>query len=57
MIFDGDRNCDDVVNVADLLIVLGEWGPCPDCPADLNGNETVNVEDLLTVLALWGPCP
>ena len=34
----GDINGDGVVNFGDLIILLAEWGPCPDCgkcPADL----------------------
>jgi len=52
-----DLNCDGVVNVSDLLIMLGDWGACtePDaCPADLNDDGVVNVSDLLVLLANWG---
>jgi len=52
-----DLNCDGVVNVSDLLILLGAWGACtePDaCPADLNDDGVVNVSDLLMLLANWG---
>jgi len=53
----GDLNCDNVVNVSDLLILLGAWGTCSDpenCPADINGDGVVNVSDLLILLANWG---
>jgi hypothetical protein len=54
----GDLNGDGVVNVSDLLILLGAWGPCPSggepCPADLNGDGSVNVSDLLILLGNWG---
>jgi len=53
----GDLNGNGVVNVSDLLILLGEWGTCADpnnCPADLNDDGTVNVSDLLILLANWG---
>jgi len=46
-----------VVNVSDLLILLGDWGPCVDpdaCPADLNDDGVVNVSDLLILLSNWG---
>jgi hypothetical protein len=53
----GDLNCDGVVNVSDLLVLLSQWGLCPrsgDCPADLNGDGAVNVSDLLILLSNWG---
>lgn len=54
---EGDLNFDGVVNVSDLLLLLGAWGPCDGaCPADLDNNGSVEVTDLLTLLANWGPC-
>jgi len=54
----GDVNGDQLVNIVDLLLVIGEWGPCSPspsiCPADLNGDSTVNVADLLLVIQNWG---
>jgi hypothetical protein len=53
----GDLNGDGVVNVSDLLILLGAWGPCPEgsgCAADLNSDGVVNVSDLLILLSNWG---
>jgi len=53
----GDLNNDGVVNVSDLLILLGAWGTCPNastCPADLNDDGVVNVSDLLLLLGNWG---
>ncbi len=50
----GDVNGDGVVNVTDLLEVIGAWGACPGCPADLNGDGVVNVTDLLLVIGNWG---
>jgi len=53
----------DVVNVEDLLAVIGTWGACgnPDnCPADIapaSGDDVVNVQDLLAVIGAWGACP
>jgi hypothetical protein len=52
-----DLNGDNVVNVSDLLILLGAWGACPGCDADLNGDDVVNVSDLLILLGAWGACP
>ncbi|HRQ74973.1 MAG TPA: hypothetical protein PK098_03555 [Phycisphaerales bacterium] len=53
----GDFTGDGIVDVLDLLYLLGSWGACADpehCPADLNGDCTVDVIDLLVVLANWG---
>jgi hypothetical protein len=50
-------NCDGVVDGADLLILLGNWGTCADpddCPADLNGDGVVDGADLLILLSNWG---
>ncbi len=53
----GDLDGDGHVGVKDLLILLGDWGPCPpkgDCPADLDGDGSVGVKDLLILLGNWG---
>ncbi|HRP63840.1 MAG TPA: hypothetical protein PK400_11140, partial [Phycisphaerales bacterium] len=56
-----DLNGDFVVDVLDLLILLGAWGsysgtPCFGSP-DLNDSGVVDVQDLLILLVAWGPCP
>jgi len=59
----GNVDGNGVVNVGDLLAVIGAWGPCADpnvCPADIappGGNDVVNVQDLLAVIGAWGACP
>jgi subtilisin family serine protease len=53
----GDIDVDGTVGISDLLLLLGAWGPCPDCadcPADLDGDCTVGITDLLTLLGNWG---
>ena len=48
-----------IVDLADLLLLLGNWGSCPpegDCPGDFDDNGIVGVSDLLALLANWGPC-
>jgi carboxypeptidase T len=54
---EGDLNNDGLVNVSDLLLLLGAWGDCVEpCPFDLNGDNVVNVSDLLILLSNWGAC-
>lgn len=50
-----DINCDGVVDVSDLLILLSAWGECNGpCPADLNSDGVVDTSDLLILLGNWG---
>ncbi len=54
-----DVNQDDVVNFADLLQILGDFGVCPkkgSCSSDINANGSVDYQDLIRVLSLWGSC-
>jgi len=53
----GDTTGDGVVDVADILQLIGAWGPCGNCDEDLNNDGNVDVADLLELLAAWGPCP
>lgn len=54
----GDVNRNGVVNVADLLAVITNWGTCFACPADIapnpTGNGVIDVADLLLVITNWG---
>ncbi len=49
----GDTNCDEQVNVRDLLNVINGWGPCAGCPSDLNSDQVVNIDDLMLVIEHW----
>jgi hypothetical protein len=49
-----DLNGDGVVNTADLLMLLANWGGEGD--GDINGDGTVDTTDLLILLAAWGEC-
>ena len=40
----------------DLFQILSEWGPCDDCPEDINCDGIVDIDDIFAVLAAWGPC-
>ena len=53
---DGDVNGDAIVDVTDLLAVVGSWGPCVPCMTDIDGNGIVDVTDLLIVVGNWGDC-
>ena len=52
----GDTDGNGVVNVVDLLMVIGGWGgPGSACrPPDIDCSGTTNVEDLLAVIGNWG---
>jgi hypothetical protein len=52
-----DINGDGLVDVSDLLIVIGYWGSTIDSPADINDDGIVNIHDLLMVFWNWGECP
>ena len=51
----GDLNADAIINVTDLLIVIGYWGSA-DATADINQDGIVDISDLLVVIGSWGPC-
>ncbi len=50
-----DTNGDGLVNVNDVLALIGAWGSS-DASADVNGDGVVNVSDLLLLIEAWGPC-
>lgn len=50
----GDLNSDQVINVADLLLLLSEIGCMADCLYDMNADGIVNTADMLAFLALYG---
>lgn len=49
----GDLNNDGLVNVADLLRVITDWG-LVHSSSDMNGNGLVDVGDLIIVIVNWG---
>ena len=53
-----DLNGNYVVDVADVLLVLADFGCTSGCSGDLNGDDAVSVSDVLALLAAFGmPCP
>ncbi len=44
---------DCAVNAPDLAVLLGAWGPCSGCAADLNGDGAVDALDLAILLGAW----
>lgn len=58
-----DLNRDQTVDLADLLMVIGDWGPCGPCPpagdctSDIDNDCAVGVPDLLAAISAWGECP
>ncbi|MHC5113007.1 MAG: FG-GAP-like repeat-containing protein [Planctomycetota bacterium] len=51
----GDVNGDGLANFADILQIIGAWGPCTGCPEDLSGNGQVDFADILLVIGNWTP--
>jgi hypothetical protein len=51
-----DITGDGMVDVSDLLTLIGTWGSCEGCEADIDEDGFVNVTDLLVVIGEWGPC-
>ena len=51
-----DVTSDQQVTVADLLVVINDWGSA-DSTADINDDGVVDIQDLLAVMNAWGPCP
>lgn len=49
-----DVNNDGVISVADILILLGEFGCANNCAADINEDGGTNVQDILLLLASFG---
>ena len=50
---EGDVNDDQVVDVNDILLVIGGWGT-PD--GDVNGDGETTVDDLLLCISTYGSC-
>ncbi|MDP7005317.1 MAG: hypothetical protein QF718_03805 [Phycisphaerales bacterium] len=50
----GDLDGDGVVGILDILIVIADWGPCPDgCTGDVNEDGVSDILDLLVIIANW----
>jgi hypothetical protein len=58
----GDVTGNGVIDVDDLLAVIGAWGTpgcggAAPCCEDFDGNGSVDTSDLLMVINGWGTCP
>ena len=49
-----DLNQDGLISVADILLLLADFGCISDCSADLNNDGSTNVNDILQILAAFG---
>ena len=55
---DADINDDDVVNGADISVLLGYWGQSgKNVVGDITGDGIVDGADLAQLLGSWGECP
>jgi hypothetical protein len=53
----GDFNADGLVTIADVLLILSEFGCDGACFTDATGDGSVGINDFLLVLAQFGmPC-
>jgi hypothetical protein len=53
----GDLNGDGFVSIADVLIILSDFGCASECSGDLNGDGSTNINDMLLMLSVFGvPC-
>jgi len=53
-----DIVADDLITVADVLEILGQFGCDVNCFADVDADGAVTVSDVLSVLSVFGePCP
>jgi hypothetical protein len=56
-VFCPDPDCNGVIDTADLVFLLGEWGEGGGGgPADFNGDGVVDTADLVDLLGAWGEC-
>ena len=50
----GDVNGDGAITVADILLILSDFGCTTSCSADVDGDGSVTVGDVLALLSLFG---
>ena len=52
----GDIDSDGEVDIADLLLVIADFGTSDGGPTDINGDGSVSVADILALVNSWGTC-
>lgn len=52
----GDLDANATVGASDLMILLGSWGPCLNCPPDLDSDDDVDANDMALMISVWGAC-
>jgi hypothetical protein len=49
-----DLNGDGIINIGDILVLIGNWGClADDCAGDINGDGITNINDLLMLIGLF----
>jgi hypothetical protein len=49
-----DLNGNGMIEVSDVLLLLGDFGCTDNCTADVDGDGSVGVSDVLLLLAAYG---
>ena len=49
-----DLDADLVVSIADVLLLLGDFGCSSSCQFDVNGDDSITISDVLQMIAVFG---
>lgn len=54
----GDYNLDGIIDITDMLVLLGQFACTNECSADLDGDGIITSNDMITLLSVFGTeCP